>query len=117
MGHKPLDTGFSGHGRVPTDNDGRFQFTTVKPGAIPCSNGEVQAPHIVVSVFMRGLLSRLITRIYFPDERLNVDDPVLNLVAVGRRDSLIAKVHLSKPRVLEWNIILQGENETVFFEI
>ena len=117
MGDKPLETGLSGYGRVPTDNDGRFRFTTVKPGPVPYSNDEIQAPHIVVTVFMRGLLRELITRIYFPDERLNVDDPVLNLVDVGRRDTLIAKAHLSKPRTLEWNIILQGKNETVFFDI
>jgi protocatechuate 3,4-dioxygenase beta subunit len=72
--------GFQGFGRVPTDTNGAFRFTTIKPGPVPGPNGRQQAPHIVVSVFMRGLLRRLVTRIYFPDGPANSEDFVLNLI-------------------------------------
>jgi protocatechuate 3,4-dioxygenase alpha subunit len=74
----------------------------------------MQAPHLVVVVFMRGLLKHLSTRIYFPDDAANADDPVLNLVPAARRATLIAKK--TAPGVLEWNVILQGKDETVFFD-
>ena len=72
-----------------------------------------QAPHLLVAVFMRGLLIHLVTRIYFPDDADNASDPVLNLVPAARRPTLIAK---PSGDALEWNVILQGENETVFFD-
>ena len=71
---KPLEPGFQGFGRIPVDERGKFSFTTIKPGAVPGPNGNPQAPHIAVSVFMRGLLRRLVTRIYFPDEPANRRD-------------------------------------------
>ena len=110
---KPLAPGFRGFGRVPADEQGRFRFITVKPGGTPGPHGMPQAPHLLVAVFMRGLLIHLVTRMYFPDERANADDPVLQRVPAARRATLIAA------RVsggLEWNLILQGENETVFFD-
>src|SRR5271165_4853749 len=61
----PLEPGFRGFGRVATDEQGRFRFTTIKPGRVPGADGKLQAPHIVVSVFMRGLIKRLATRLYF----------------------------------------------------
>jgi protocatechuate 3,4-dioxygenase alpha subunit len=79
----------------------------------------MQAPHINVSVFARGLLKRLVTRIYFPAEPLNAHDPVLNAIPdVGRRATLIAQPSGggSEP-VLHFDIVLQGDNETVFFDI
>src|SRR5580704_13050640 len=65
---KAIEPAFQGFGRIPTDANGVFRFATIKPGSVPGPNGKQQAPHIVVSVFMRGLLRRLVTRIYFPDE-------------------------------------------------
>src|SRR5262249_14896853 len=74
---KSVDPGFSGFGRVPTDKDGHFRFTTVKPGAVPGLGNSLQAPHILVAVFMRGMLRHAFTRIYFSDEAANATDPVL----------------------------------------
>ena len=87
---KPVEAAFQGYGRIPTDEDGKFRFTTIKPGAVPGPDGKLQAPHIAVSVFMRGLLRRLVTRIYFPDEPGNAGDFALSLVEPGRRGTLIA---------------------------
>jgi protocatechuate 3,4-dioxygenase alpha subunit len=105
---------FRGFGRVPTQADGSFRFKTIKPGRVPAPDGTLQAPHIAVSVFTRGLLRRLVTRIYFPDEPSNAEDFALKLVEAERRHTLIAKkVRDSR---LEWNVVLQGVDETVFFD-
>jgi protocatechuate 3,4-dioxygenase, alpha subunit len=114
---KPLEPGFQGFGRIPVDENGKFSFTTIKPGAVPGPNGNPQAPHIAVSVFMRGLLRRLVTRIYFPDEPANAGEFVLNLVEPDRRATLIAKKSANQTGRLEWNVILQGPDETIFFDI
>jgi len=113
---KSCDANFQGFGRIPTGEDGRFRFTTIKPGRVPGPDGKLQAPHIVVSVFMRGLLRRLVTRIYFPDDPANPDDFALNLVAPSRRATLIAQKTSAGDAQLEWNVIMQGHNETVFFD-
>jgi protocatechuate 3,4-dioxygenase alpha subunit len=113
---KPIDPGFSGYGRIPTDETGRFSFTTIKPGAVPGPDGKMQAPHIAVSIFMRGLLRRLVTRIYFPDEPGNEGDFVLNLAEASRRGTLIARKVAWREGVLEWNVVTQGADETVFFD-
>lgn len=118
---KPLEPGFKGYGRVPTDDEGRFRFTTIKPGRVPGPNvpgsqNKLQAPHLAVSVFTRGLLRRLITRMYFPDEPSNHEDFALNLVEPVRRRTLIAKKVDKRPAALEWTILLQGPNETIFFD-
>ena len=111
---KLLDKRFRGFGRIPTDARGAFRFTTIKPGAVPGPKGRPQAPHLVVTVFMRGLLKHLATRMYFPDEPANARDALLGLVPAARRPTLVAK---RKSRgVLEWNIVLQGKGETVFFD-
>ena len=111
---KRLDKRFRGFGRIPTDARGAFRFTTIKPGAVPGPAGRPQAPHLAVTVFMRGLLKQLSTRVYFPDDPANVRDPLLSLVPAPRRQTLIAR---PKSRgVLEWNIVLQGKGETVFFD-
>jgi protocatechuate 3,4-dioxygenase alpha subunit len=78
--HKQFDPQFRGYGRVATDQNGRFRFTTVKPGSVPGPENTIQAPHLLVSIFMRGLLNRLVSRMYFPDDSLNDDDPVLKSV-------------------------------------
>jgi protocatechuate 3,4-dioxygenase alpha subunit len=111
---EPRTSGFRGFGRVPTDADGRFRFFTIKPGAVTDGHGGCQAPHLLVSVFMRGLLKRLVTRMYFPDEPRNADDRVLRLVPAERRATLVARP-LARDE-LEWDIILQGPGETVFFD-
>ena len=111
---KPLERGFRGFGRIPSDARGGFRFTTIKPGSVPGPGGRLQAPHLVVSVFMRGLLKQLATRIYFPDEPLNARDPILALVPAARRHTLIAR--RKGKGTLEWNVVLQGTNETVFFD-
>jgi len=111
---KPLERGVRGFGRVPTDDDGRFRFSTIKPGAVSDLSGGIQAPHLLISVFMRGLLKRLVTRMYFPSEERNDDDSVLRLVPGARRATLIASE--KGDGVLEWNIVLQGDRETVFFD-
>jgi protocatechuate 3,4-dioxygenase alpha subunit len=110
----PLPPGFRGFGRVPTDVDGRFRFFTIKPGPVADLDGGLQSPHLLVSVFMRGLLKRLVTRVYFPDEPRNADDRVLRLVPIERRGTLVARPVTSNE--LEWDIILQGAGETVFFD-
>jgi protocatechuate 3,4-dioxygenase alpha subunit len=107
---------FSGFGRVSTNNQGEFCFTTLKPGSVPAPDGGQQAPHLEVSVFMRGLLRRLITRIYFPAEPANETDLVLGLVPGARRHTLIAQPDTIKADSLVWDIYLQGDQETVFFE-
>ncbi len=105
----------TGFGRARTDSEGAFSFTTVKPGAVPAPDGRVQAPHFNVTVFARGLLRHLVTRMYFPDEtEANAADPVLNLVEPARRETLIAKLCGG---VVHFDVRLQGERETVFFAI
>jgi protocatechuate 3,4-dioxygenase alpha subunit len=113
---KANEPGFQGFGRIPSDEKGGFRFSTIKPGPVPRPGGESQAPHIVVSVFMRGLLRRLVTRIYFPDDAANDVDLVLNFVEPARRGTLIAQKTRESDK-LEWNVVLQGANETVFFDI
>jgi protocatechuate 3,4-dioxygenase, alpha subunit len=113
--NKPLEPGFRGYGRIGVEENGGFQFTTVKPGAVPGPDGKMQAPHIAVSVFARGLQLRLVTRIYFPEETANAYDYVLNLVEPARRATLIAR-KTAVAGALEWNVILQGVDETVFFD-
>jgi protocatechuate 3,4-dioxygenase, alpha subunit len=114
---KPIDPKFTGYGRIPTNREGIFRFATIKPGPVPGPEGKEQAPHLLVSVFMRGLLRRLVTRVYFPDEPLNAADYILNLVEPERRSTLIARRISGHPGALEWNVILQGSNETVFFDL
>jgi len=111
---KTLDRGFRGFGRIPTDANGRFCFSTIQPGQVPGPRGKPQAPHLNVTVFMRGLLKQLSTRLYFPGDPANALDPVMQRVPAARRGTLIAR--RKSTGVLEWNIVLQGRNETVFFD-
>ena len=101
--------------RCRTDAEGAFHFTVRKPALIRGSNGRANAPHLTVTVFARGLLRQLVTRIYFPDEEAaNRTDPALELVEPGRRHTLIAR---GDGGVLNFDIRLQGEDETVFFAL
>jgi protocatechuate 3,4-dioxygenase alpha subunit len=116
---KPLDPAFHGFGRARTDANGLYRFETIRPGAVPGRGNGLQAPHIAVSIFARGLLNHLSTRLYFADEPLNDTDPVLALVPdVARRRTLIATpVAGAAVKTYRFDIVLQGEGETVFFEI
>ena len=111
---KPLEKNFRGYGRSLTDDEGTFRFQTIKPGRLPGPGGKLQAPHLSVTIFMRGLLKQLQTRIYFPDDPANAEDPILALVPSERRATLIARP--AGGATLEWNVALQGRNETVFFD-
>lgn len=113
---KPLEAGFKGFGRVATDDDGDFRFTTIKPGRVPAPNGGLQAPHLNVTIFMRGMLKQLLARIYFPGEASNADDPVLSSVPAARRETLVASPIAGRANAIRWNVILQGKGETVFFD-
>ncbi len=115
---KRLDPDFHGFGRAATDASGWFRFRTIKPGAVPAHGEGLQAPHINVTIFARGLLKHLVTRIYFPGEALNASDPVLELVPAERRSTLLARAtETAGERVFRFDIILQGEHETVFLGI
>jgi protocatechuate 3,4-dioxygenase alpha subunit len=112
----PLDPSFTGLGRSGTDEDGRFWFETIKPGPVPAVDGGMQAPHICLTVFARGLLDHLATRLYFEAEPANAEDPVLGLVPAERRSTLVARHEEGTDGdVYRMDIVLQGENETAFF--
>ena len=108
--------GFRGFARYGTeDGDGSFEIVTVKPGRLAEPGGTLQAPHIDVTVFARGMLNRCVTRIYFGDEEAaNAEDPVLARVPAGRRETLIAQPANGGYR---FDIRLQGAGETVFFDL
>jgi protocatechuate 3,4-dioxygenase, alpha subunit len=114
---RPLTSNsFRGFGRVPTES-GSFRFATIKPGGVSGPDGSTQAPHINVGVFARGILKRLFTRIYFADEpAANASDPILALVPADRRETLLARPDPGTPGLYRFDIFLQGQNETVFFE-
>ena len=109
------DPAFDGFGRVHTDDAGGFSLETIKPGSAPGPGDRPQAPHLLVGLFARGLLTRLVTRIYFEDEPANRDDPILAEVAPDRRPTLIA-ARRGDGRYAH-TITLQGPNETVFFDV
>ena len=108
---------FRGFGRCPTGPDGSYLIVTVKPGALPSPDGGTEAPHLDVSVFARGLLDRLVTRIYFPGEAANQADPVLASLDPARAASLVAAPGPDGTGELRFDIHLQGDQETVFFDV
>ena len=112
----PLEHGFDGFGRCATDPNGFYGFVTVKPGPVPAPEGGVQAPHIEMSVFARGLLKRLATRVYFPDEtEANEADPVLGSIEdPAERSTLVAQPEDGGVR---FDIHLQGDRQTTFFSV
>ena len=111
------NAGFKGFGRCGTSAKGEFVFDTIKPGSVLDPDGKPQAPHILLAVFARGMLLHLYTRIYFDDEAAgNAADPVLALVPAERRTTLIAKRGASGA-VYRFDVHLQGDNETVFFDV
>jgi protocatechuate 3,4-dioxygenase alpha subunit len=107
---------FHGFGRAATDSHGVFRFTTLKPGPVPGRGNAMQAPHIQIAIFARGLMQHLVTRAYFDGEALNATDPVLAMVEdPARRATLIAKPQ--GEGVWRLDIRLQGEGETVFLDV
>ncbi|NEA32848.1 protocatechuate 3,4-dioxygenase subunit alpha [Streptomyces sp. SID13031] len=104
--------GFRGFGRSATDS-GEYEFFTVKPGPVPTIDGRCQAPHIAMSVFARGLLRRVVTRIYFPEDSLDMD-PLLDSLPQARRSSLVAT---PAPDGYRFDVYLQGDQETVFLDV
>ncbi len=114
--HARADPDFGGFARAATDKNGIYEIKTIKPGRLQDTSG--QAPHINVRVFARGMLIHAYTRLYFPDEPDNLDDPVLNLEGVvDRKSTLIATLEEAKGLpVYRFDIRLQGDRETVFFD-
>ena len=108
---------FKGFGRCGTDPNGDYAFETIKPGSVPDPDGRPQAPQLVLAVFARGMLLHLYTRIYFDDEAGNAGDPVLALVPADRRATLIAKRKAGAGNTYAFDVHLQGNNETVFFDV
>jgi len=107
------DSAFTGFGRSATGEDGTFHFRTIRPGRVAGPGNSLQAPHIAVGVMGRGLLKRLVTRLYFADSPDNADDPILALVPAERRDTLIAR---NDGEAWRFDIVLQGDGETVFLD-
>ncbi|MCI0636445.1 MAG: protocatechuate 3,4-dioxygenase subunit alpha [Actinobacteria bacterium] len=111
----PLEDGFWGFGRSDTVDGGRFEFVTVKPGRVPWVDGRLQAPHLLVGVFARGLLKRVATRMYFPDEETaNAEDPVLLGLEPEERATLVAR---AEDGSLRFDVVLQGARQTTFFAV
>jgi protocatechuate 3,4-dioxygenase, alpha subunit len=116
---KPLDPKFRGFGRCLTDQEGRYRFVTIRPGQVPGRGNALQAPHINVTIFARGLLKQLRTRLYFADAAAaNETDPVLSAIDdPALRRTLIATPTGGATPTYRFDIVLQGKGETVFFEI
>ena len=109
---------FRGFGRCGTNANGEYEFDTIKPGSVPYPDGKPQAPHILLAIFARGMLLQLYTRIYLDGEAANSADPVLALVPAARRGTLIAGREAGNGNaVYRFDIRLQGDNETVFFDV
>lgn len=111
---------FMGFGRLPTDEAGACTFDTIRPGGVRGPDGTSQAPHVNLCVFARGLLRHLYTRAYFEGDAQLHDDPLLSLVPPGRRDTLLARrveTAPGEPPAWELTVRLQGDNETVFFDL
>jgi protocatechuate 3,4-dioxygenase alpha subunit len=112
------NTAFRGFGRCGTDANGGFTFHTIRPGPAPGPGGKPQAPHILLAVFARGMTQQAITRIYFEDQdSANAADPILALVPADRRATLIATREAGEPATYRFDVHLQGDRETVFFDL
>jgi protocatechuate 3,4-dioxygenase alpha subunit len=111
----PVEDGFTGFGRSATDEAGSFAFVTMKPGRVPWLDGRLQAPHLLVGVFARGLMKRVATRMYFPDEEgANAEDPVLVGLEPAERATLVAR---AKDGAVRFDVVLQGPGQTTFFAV
>ena len=105
-----------GFGRGATGEDGNCRFETIKPGRVPALGNGLQAPHLTLAIFARGMLKQLYTRIYFLGDPANSDDPTLALVPAARRDTLLALPD-GAGGIWRFDIRLQGDHETVFFDV
>jgi protocatechuate 3,4-dioxygenase, alpha subunit len=112
------NSSFRGFGRCGTGQDGGYAFDTIKPGSVPDPDGKPQAPHILLAIFARGMLLQNYSRIYFGGDPANADDPVLALVPMDRRATLIAQqANCNGNAIYRLDIHLQGDNEMVFFDV
>ncbi len=116
---KPLDPGFRGYGRSATDADGNFRFVTIRPGPVPGRGNTLQAPHLNLVIFGRGLLKQLFTRVYFADAAENAADPLLLAIddPAQRRTLLATRQDDGPPPTYRFDIVLQGAGETVFLDL
>lgn len=112
---KTLDPGWLGFGRLATGEDGSCELETIKPGQV--GQNEPQAPHLNLAVFARGMLKQLYTRVYFAGNPVNPEDRVLALVPEARRHTLLAQPDPSRTGHWRFDVHLQGEKETVFFDV
>jgi protocatechuate 3,4-dioxygenase alpha subunit len=116
---KAIDPRFRGFGRVATDGEGRFRIVTIRPGPVSGRGNALQAPHLTLAIFGRGLLRHLYTRLYFADEPANANDPLLSSIEdeAARQTLLAQRSGAGGPPTYRFDIVLQGENETVFLDI
>jgi protocatechuate 3,4-dioxygenase alpha subunit len=105
----------AGFRRTATDINGSFAVGAMRPAAVPLEDGRMHAPHLLVLIFARGLLRHLLTRVYFENEPGNPADPVLQEIPAERRATLIARLENHQTCLYQWDVRLQGQNETVFF--
>jgi protocatechuate 3,4-dioxygenase, alpha subunit len=113
---KSIDSEFIGFGRLGTAEDGSCEFETIRPGRVPGPGNALQAPHLNMAVFARGMLKQLSTRVYFAGDPANSEDPILALVPAGRRETLLAQPDVAAGH-WHFDIHLQGAQETVFFDV
>jgi protocatechuate 3,4-dioxygenase, alpha subunit len=112
---KALEEGWIGFGRLATGEDGSCVLETIRPGCV--ENDTVQAPHLTLAIFARGMLKQLYTRVYFAGDPRNDQDPILALVPSYRQDTLMAKPDSARPGHWRFDVRLQGDQETVFFDV
>ena len=113
----PAGAAFRGFGRAATDEKGACAFDTIRPGRVPGTGNAMQAPHLNVAVYARGVLLQIYTRIYFADDPANDSDPVLAMVPPDRRGTLIANPDAHEPGSWIFDIHLRGNKETAFFDV
>jgi protocatechuate 3,4-dioxygenase, alpha subunit len=114
---RAADPACRGFGRLATGEDGSCEFETIRPGRVPGPDNIFQAPHLAVAIFARGMLKQLYTRIHFAGDPANQEDPVLALVPQERRETLMAQPDPTRANGWRFEIRLQGEQETVFFDV
>jgi len=114
---KPLDPAFRGFGRAATDAEGRYRFITIRPGPVPGRGNALQAPHLNLAVFARGMLKHLYTRLYFADEPQNQNDSLLSSIDDSTARQTLIATPTEAPATYHFDIVLQGTGETVFLDI
>jgi len=114
---KSIEADWLGFGRMATEQDGTCKFETVRPGRVPGPGDRLQAPHLNLAIFARGMLRQLYTRIYFEGDPANSEDPVMGLIPPARRQTLLARRDGANPERWRFEVYLQGEQETVFFDV